>query len=395
MHTPKVGILGGGPIGLEAALYARRLGYPVKVFERGRIGEHLRQWGHVKLFTPWSMNTSSWAKSALSIPTDDQGCPTGKEMVDRYLEPLAAHPLMKGVVFEHTRVVQVGRTNVLKLDMKGRSACFVLLVEDSRGERWETCDVLIDAAGVFGQPNPIGMNGLRAPGEERHGDGILFGLPDLSAQSHRLKGKNVVVVGSGMSAATAIDAMGHTEAKSVCWLTRHAGVPIHQIPDDPLPERSRLVKRANQAAERGITGRVPVRHLPQTGILELKRNQNQMELVLEGQPALTADLILANTGFRPDWSPVRELQVHLCYQTEGPMKLAAALSGTEGGDCMTQTGHGADSLISPEPGYFVVGHKSYGRRSDFLLQLGHQQIEDVFTLIPKPTVPNPTEASLG
>ena len=49
---PRIAVLGAGPIGLEAALYARTLHYPVIVYERGRVGEYVQRWGHVRLFTP-------------------------------------------------------------------------------------------------------------------------------------------------------------------------------------------------------------------------------------------------------------------------------------------------------------------------------------------------------
>ena len=62
------------------------------------------------------------------------------------------------------------------------------------------------------------------------------------------------------------------------------------------------------------------------------------------------------TGYRPDTSIHRELQVHLCYATEGPMKLAAALLGEDSnGDCLA--------------------------RSDFLLQTGIEQVRDIFRLV--------------
>ena len=88
------------------------------------------------------------------------------------------------------------------------------------------------------------------------------------------------------------------------------------------------------------------------------------------------------TGYRPDTSIHRELQVHLCYATEGPMKLAAALLGEDSnGDCLARKGLPGDTLSHPEPGFFSAGHKSYGRRSDFLLQTGIEQVRDIFRLV--------------
>ncbi len=39
------------------------------------------------------------------------------------------------------------------------------------------------------------------------------------------------------------------------------------------------------------------------------------------------DRVIANVGYTPDTSLYRELQVHECYASLGPMKLAAALLG--------------------------------------------------------------------
>ncbi|MFU8805601.1 MAG: flavoprotein, partial [Bradymonadaceae bacterium] len=86
-----------------------------------------------------------------------------------------------------------------------------------------------------------------------------------------------------------------------------------------------------------------------------------------------------NVGYRPDTSIFQELQVHLCYASEGPMKLAATLlSADGGGDCLAQTSGGVDTLMNPEPNFFVLGAKSYGRNSDFLLKLGLEQIDAIF-----------------
>ena len=60
---PRLAILGAGPIGLEAALQAATLKLPFVVYERGRSGEHLRQWGHVRLFSPFGTNSTPLCKT--------------------------------------------------------------------------------------------------------------------------------------------------------------------------------------------------------------------------------------------------------------------------------------------------------------------------------------------
>lgn len=93
------------------------------------------------------------------------------------------------------------------------------------------------------------------------------------------------------------------------------------------------------------------------------------------------DRILALTGSVGDYELYRQLQVHECYATSGPMKLAAVLLGETGADCMAQTSHGADTLRNPEPDFFILGSKSYGRNNTFLLRVGWQQVEEVMGLL--------------
>jgi hypothetical protein len=63
------------------------------------------------------------------------------------------------------------------------------------------------------------------------------------------------------------------------------------------------------------------------------------------------------------------------------MKLAGLLAGSSSQDCLKQVCHGPDSLRNPEPNFYILGAKSYGRNSSFLLRIGFEQVRDVFTLI--------------
>jgi hypothetical protein len=97
---------------------------------------------------------------------------------------------------------------------------------------------------------------------------------------------------------------------------------------------------------------------------------------------IEVDRILSLTGYVGDHKLYRQLQVHECYATSGPMKLAAALLGAgSGGGCLDQTTHGAETLVNPEPGFFLLGSKSYGRNTTFLMRVGWQQVDEVFDLL--------------
>lgn len=79
----------------------------------------------------------------------------------------------------------------------------------------------------------------------------------------------------------------------------------------------------------------------------------------------------------------RELQVHYCWASKGPMKLAVALlsaSGAGSGDCLAQQSAVADSLQNLEPNFFIIGMKAYGRGNAFLLRIGYEQVEAIVEL---------------
>ena len=90
-----VAVIGGGPVGLAAAAHLLSRGLPVKVYESGpAVGSNLRDWGHVRVFTPWrycldQASTALLRRRGWRMPAAE-GYPTGGELVSAYLEPLAA-----------------------------------------------------------------------------------------------------------------------------------------------------------------------------------------------------------------------------------------------------------------------------------------------------------------
>jgi len=375
----KIAVIGAGPIGLEAAAEAAGRGHDVTVYEAGRVGEHVRRWGHVTLFTPWSMAVTDRGLHTAGVHIDDPAAfPTGAELVADYLTPLARSLDVQ----EGARVRSVSRHTLGKGDALGSahraSDPFRLVVATDAGEQVHRADVVFDCTGVFGDPAPAGVGGVAAPGEDHAVEAgrVRYGPADVSD----LAGATVLLVGDGASAVTVLEQLLDLQpAPAIHWVTPSETTPgFVSPPDDVLPARARLFAVGAEAP-----ARPEVTHHPAAFVDRLDADDDGVEASLADGSVVSADVVLSCTGFRPDHRLSRELQVHLCWGSEGPMKLAAALLAASGGggDCMNQPEQGPEVLTSPEPRFFILGNKSYGRRSDFLLQRGHAQVRDALDLL--------------
>src|SRR3954465_14775260 len=121
-----VAIIGGGPVGLAAAAHAVERNLKPVVLEAGpEIGHAVRQWAHVRMFSPWEYNIDKAAGRLLrdvgwNAPAPDH-YPTGGELVDQYLEPLATRTRLKDRIRTNSRVTAVARAGFDKMKSNGRA----------------------------------------------------------------------------------------------------------------------------------------------------------------------------------------------------------------------------------------------------------------------------------
>jgi hypothetical protein len=195
----------------------------------------------------------------------------------------------------------------------------------------------------------------------------------------------VLLVGAGKSAQTAARdlaaVVGQQPGTTVVWAVRAANPNWGEVSHDPLPQRQELV----EVAQRLRCGEVPGVQV-RTGVVveALRASADGVAVALRSRTGdveeVVVDRIVALTGFLGDTSLYQQLQVHECYATAAPMNLSAALLSAAGegpADCLAQTSPGMDTLRSPEPNFFVLGMKSYGRNSSFLLRVGYEQVDEV------------------
>ena len=259
-----VAVIGGGPVGLAAAAHLIARDLPVRLYEAGSaVGANLRDWGHVRVFTPWRYCVDGAATALLERQgwrwPQARRYPTGAELVASYLEPLAATPELAPVIETGARVSAISRHRLDKVVSRGRGERpFVLSIATAAGVRRELARAVIDASGTWSTPNPLGADGLPAEGEAEHSDRIAYGIPDvLGRDRSRYAGRTTLVVGAGHSAANALLDLARlaeaAPATALLWATRGTDlVRIYGGGDaDQLPARGELGARRGSSSRAG------------------------------------------------------------------------------------------------------------------------------------------------
>jgi thioredoxin reductase len=381
-------IIGAGPVGLAAAAHVLSRSLTPLVLEAGaNAGAGIRKWGHVRMFSPWRYNVDAAAASLLErhgwVRPDGDAYPTGHDLVEHYLEPLAALPELVAHVQFNARVIAVSRVDHdLMKDAERAAAPFIVRTAGPEGERDILARAVIDASGTIETPGALGSSGLAARGERAAADRIFYGIPAvLGVDRERYRGRRVLVIGSGHSALNALLDLAtlaeNDTTTHVTWAIRRPSVGslLGGARNDQLEERGKLGAR--------------VRRLLDAGRLDLVTGF-RCDAVSAGEEGIVAsagsrhlspvDEIIAATGFRPDWSILSEVRLDLDPAVQSPKALAPLIDPNVH-SCGTVRPHGAEELKHPDANLFAIGMKSYGRAPTFLMLTGYEQARSVVSAI--------------
>lgn len=387
LATLPVAVIGAGPIGLATVAHLIERGLDFVVLEAGdQIAASVRSWGHTRLFSPWRHLVDPAARRLLEErgwrhPEPDVA-PTGAELVDRYLVPLAAIDEIASRIRLGAEVIGVAREGMDRTRTRARAATpFVLRVRGADGTLSEVAArAVVDASGTYRTPNPLSSSGLDLLGLDDVADSVLPALPDVLGRDRaRFAGRRTIVVGAGHSAANTLLALVELArdepGAAVTWVIRNRqAVRVSSSPDDELADRARLGGRIDRAIRDGL-----IEVVDGFEIDRARRSSDGVELVGRrgGEVvSLTADVVVGATGFRPDLAMLREIRLELDDIVEAPKRLAPLIDPNVH-SCGTVEPHGYRELRHPEPGFFIVGMKSYGRAPTFLLATGHEQVRSV------------------
>ena len=384
-HLPVV-VIGAGPVGLAAAAHLVERGIEPLVLESGpSAGTAVRDWSHVRLFSPWAEVTDPAAEKLLA-PTgwtrpDGAAYPTGGDWAEKYLQPLAdglGDRIRYGTTV--TGVARAGRDRVVDSGRDGQPFTVNVQLADGREERI-TGRAVIDASGTWSTPSPVGADGLPAVGEKAAADRISYRVPDLSdaAVRARYAGKRTAVVGSGASAFTALASLADLAKEEggthAVWILRR-GIGENTYGGgeaDQLPARGALGLRARSAVENGYASAATGFR---TQTVELDSDGRMILVADDGRSLDPVDEVIVLTGFRPDLSFLSELRLGLDERLQAPAALAPLIDPNVH-SCGTVYPHGVNELSHPERDVYLVGMKSYGRAPTFLAMTGCEQVRSV------------------
>jgi thioredoxin reductase len=387
LATLPVAIIGAGPIGLAAAAQLVERGIDFLMFEAGgQAAASMREWGHIRLFSPWRHLVDPASRRLLEAQgwelPDPERAPTGAELVEEYLAPLAALEPIASRLRTGVEVVGVTREGMDRTRTRGRFATpFALRIRTGDGEIQDVAArAVIDASGTYRSPNPLSSGGLDLLGMPEIADRVTTALPDVLGRDRALfAGRHTTVVGAGHSAANtllALVSLARDEPGTrVTWLIRNAqAVRVSSSADDELADRAQLGSRVDRAVAAGL-----IEVVDGFEIIRARRSPDGVELVgsRRGEVAThLTDLVVNATGFRPDLGMLREIRLELDDIVEAPKRLAPLIDPNVH-SCGTVQPHGFRELTHPEKGFFIVGMKSYGRAPTFLLATGYEQVRSV------------------
>lgn len=377
-------IVGAGPVGLAAAAHLLERGIePLLLEAADGVGAALRDWGHVRMFSPWAYNLDAAALRLLEgsgwQAPDPAAYPTGAELRERYLLPLAAHPKIAARLRLDSRVLAVSRLRRDRMKNDGREEQpFVVRVAQSGGTVDLLARAVIDASGTWSTPNPLGASGLPALGEPELADAIDYAIPDLRGRRREdYAGRRVMVVGSGHSAFNVLAELAALKAEDpnteIHWAIRRSTLArvLGGGENDQLKERGRLGQRIHRLVADGTVT------LHAGFELEALQRSDGGIVASAGDRRLPpVGRIVASTGFRPDPALAAELRLALDPAVQAPAALAPMIDPNLH-SCGTVRPHGAVELAHPERDFYLVGMKSYGRAPTFLLRTGYEQVRSV------------------
>jgi hypothetical protein len=378
-------VIGGGPVGIEAALYARFLGYYVSIFETRRVAHRMLDWHDRPLALPVSQVTTSLGHAAIAAQNPDYKRPdperffTGREYSEEYLLPLAKTDLLFDDIHFLSPVVDVSRIRTHRRDgVLLQERCndeFRVLVQGQHRGPWTARgDCVLDCRGHAIEPIGMGPGGGLAIGEhDLETDFLLYAPGDRKYEAKHLIGKRLGLVGEDAMACQCVEDwlahFGTDPDTRLVWMVRPS--------EDSASDRAlELRARIDAMSLRNVLC------IQTLGVESISRNEGgtfRWKLLKEDDSTveLDTDVAMRRTGYR-----YRSLGPELhCHADAWVSPNGAVLSGEDATETEQLINTRQKRVITAEPGYYSLRASPIGQGAGVGLPRAFEQIRQVFAII--------------
>lgn len=377
MESPAtIAIVGAGPMGIEAALYARFLGYHVSIFETRRVAHRLLDWNDRQIELPAGQVTTSLGLAALEAQDESYRAPavdvffTGKQYAEEYLLPLAKTDLLFDDIHFLSPVIDISRFRSYdrpepdRLDeFQWQSRCndeFRILVQGRHRGTWVSrADCIIDCRGTPATRVGLGPAGGLAIGELQARDDFLIHLPlDRKFEPKTYDGKQIVLVGSTSEACRRVrECLAYDGHAKFIWI-----VPPSPSQYREDPQGDELARTRSELADRVSTRFVMIESLGVESVAKTEQGVWQVRLLKDDESTveLQADCIISKT------EPIEE-PLGQTLLTSNQHAFAYVQS-------LLQQESLASQVVTAEPGYFRL-------RADKGIPVGLRQLRTIFAIL--------------
>ena len=360
-----IAIIGAGPVGIEAAIYARFLGYFVSIFEQKRVAHRMLDWHNRPLDVTVEECTTSMGHAAIAAQNPEYARRnsndvfTGKTFAEEYLLPLAKTDLLFDDIHFLSPVSDVSRYRTLVSDVIERQErCndeYRILVDGRHRGPWVSrADVVIDCRGSSQKSAGLGPGGGLAIGETLLRDSFLLHTPlDRKFEAKSVLGKHVCLVGqsvrAGQFAVEYLNLFGDEGSSRLTWVIR--------------PDRrhdSLVMENALNAIRGGQFRNIGV--LEALGVELIQRNDLGQYLLKflrddDSTVEMQCDAIVSLTGGRPCTLSSEVRQEQLKHLEESP------------------------SFVVSEPGYYVLRGGNIEEGAGVGLSDAFRRIRELFAML--------------
>jgi|688.fasta_scaffold18369_8 hypothetical protein len=381
MESPaSVAVIGGGPIGIEAAIYARFLGYFVSIFEAKRVGHRMLDWHRRPLGIAAGEITTPLGCAAIRAQDPEYTLPnadrimTGQEYADEYLLPLAKSDLLFDDIHFLSPVVDIARVRTSRNDpVLWQERCndeFRIVVQGRHRGTWiARADCIIDCRGDAIDSSGMGPGGGLAIGEpECEADLLIHAPGDRKFERKKLEGKHLALVGQSPEACVAAADFvrdfpwdDSTENPTrLTWVIRPRG-------DHESELFTRTIAPLRENTPRNV---ILLESLGVDAIIKRDEGGFRIKMLKEDDSSveMNVDFVMRRTGYR-----YRTIAPELNVHPTGPMLLAYPAVGQEAGDL--------PDFFTAEPGYYRIHGGNLAEGAGVGIPRGLEQIKALFARI--------------